>query len=81
MRGIQHSSNNNAVNYMESQNIKKLITSFPDTPGVYQFKCEGRIVYIGKATSLRDRVRSYFNKDIVNTRSKLVSKMLTQFFF
>jgi excinuclease ABC subunit C len=38
-----------------------------------------KILYIGKATSLRDRVRSYFNKDIVNTRSPLISKMLEEF--
>lgn len=67
--------------FMTSQElkIKQKIAEFPDTPGVYQFKCAGKILYIGKATSLRDRVRSYFNKDIVKTRSGLVSKMLTQF--
>ncbi len=38
-----------------------------------------KILYIGKATSLRDRVRSYFNTDIVNTRSPLILKMLNEF--
>lgn len=37
--------------------IKKL----PDQPGVYFFKAGREILYIGKATSLRDRVRSYFS--------------------
>lgn len=64
---------------MISQEIKKIISDFPDTPGVYQFKCAGKILYIGKATSLKDRVRSYFSADVVKTRSGLVSKMLTQF--
>ena len=64
---------------MASQEVKKLISGFPDTPGVYEFKSAGKILYIGKATSLKDRVRSYFNKDIVSTRSPLVSKMLSQF--
>lgn len=68
------------VDYMISQDkIKKNISKLPDTPGVYQFKRGREILYIGKATSLRDRVRSYFNKDIVNTRSPLVSKMLQDF--
>lgn len=59
--------------------IKKIITKLPDQPGVYVFKHGEKILYIGKATSLKDRVRSYFNPDIVNTRSPLVSKMLSEF--
>ena len=41
--------------------------AFPDTPGVYLMKnADGAIIYIGKARSLRNRVRSYFagEKDI-----------------
>ncbi len=35
--------------------------SIPDTPGSYQFKdAHGRILYVGKATSLRSRLASYF---------------------
>ncbi len=56
-----------------SEQIKKL----PDTPGVYFFKdAHGTILYIGKATSLRDRVRSYFSKDILATRGPLIAQML-----
>jgi excinuclease ABC subunit C len=37
------------------------LDSLPDRPGVYMFKDEGgEILYIGKAKSLRSRVRSYF---------------------
>ena len=53
--------------------LKKL----PDTPGVYFFLGEdGGILYIGKATSLRDRVRSYFSSDILVTRGPKIAKML-----
>ena len=74
---------------MENQaleNIKKKVSKFPDTPGVYIFKstsrrqkAESKILYIGKATSLKDRVRSYFSTDIVNTRGLLIYKMLGEF--
>ncbi len=35
--------------------------SIPDTPGSYQFKdADGRIIYVGKAKSLRSRLSNYF---------------------
>src|SRR5437867_434909 len=35
--------------------------SIPDTPGSYQFKDrEGRVIYVGKAKSLRSRLSNYF---------------------
>lgn len=35
----------------------------PDSPGVYLMKdAKGHVIYVGKAVSLRDRVRSYFQK-------------------
>ena len=41
----------------------KLKDKLPDGPGVYFFRNKAGVLYIGKATSLRDRVRSYFGKD------------------
>lgn len=41
--------------------LRKKVAGFPDKPGIYFFRdAEGRALYIGKARSLRDRVRSYF---------------------
>jgi excinuclease ABC subunit C len=55
-------------------NLKKL----PETPGVYFFLDEaGDVLYIGKATVLRDRVRSYFSSDISETRGPKIGKMLS----
>lgn len=49
----------------------------PECPGVYFFlDAEGVILYIGKATSLRDRVRSYFSQDIMETRGPKIMLML-----
>jgi excinuclease ABC subunit C len=52
--------------------------NFPDKSGVYIFKDEkDTILYIGKATSLRDRVRSYFGDDLVEERGKRLVDMVT----
>ncbi len=49
----------------------------PDTPGAYLFKDKvGAILYVGKATSLRDRVRSYFNGDLIYSRGPLILQMV-----
>jgi excinuclease ABC subunit C len=62
---------------MNSQDLQKL--NLPDAPGVYFFiGPKKEILYIGKATSLKDRVRSYFSKDIAKTRGPLIVKMLEE---
>ena len=39
------------------------IANLPQKPGIYQYKDDtGKIIYVGKAIKLRNRVRSYFNK-------------------
>lgn len=44
--------------------LKDKLTYLPDKPGVYLFKNEnGDVIYVGKAVSLKNRVRSYFRKD------------------
>ncbi len=41
--------------------LRDKVTGFPDKPGIYFFRdAEGKVLYIGKARSLRDRLRSYF---------------------
>ncbi len=51
-------------------------SKLPDKPGVYFFKKKGQILYIGKATSLRERTKSYFAKDLINTRGPLILDMV-----
>ena len=44
--------------------LKPVIATLPGKPGVYQFlDVKSKIIYIGKAKSLKKRVSSYFNKD------------------
>ncbi|MBS3735604.1 MAG: excinuclease ABC subunit UvrC [Candidatus Bipolaricaulota bacterium] len=35
--------------------------NFPQKPGVYIIRSEGKVIYVGKSASIQDRVRSYFN--------------------
>ncbi|MCB0363680.1 MAG: GIY-YIG nuclease family protein, partial [Bdellovibrionales bacterium] len=42
--------------------LKSLVKSFPELPGVYLMKnLREKVIYVGKAKNLRSRVRSYFN--------------------
>ena len=59
---------------MKSQDYKK--ANLPDSPGVYFFYKGKDILYIGKATSLRDRVKSYFSRDLIATRGPLLVDMV-----
>jgi excinuclease ABC subunit C len=44
--------------------LQQKIRSLPMSPGVYLYKnAEGEVIYVGKANSLRARVRSYFVED------------------
>jgi len=42
-------------------NWKNKIKDIPDLPGIYLFYKEKELVYVGKATSLKSRVKSYLN--------------------
>lgn len=59
---------------MKSQDLKQF--NLPDSPGVYFFKQGKEILYVGKATSLKDRVKSYFARDILLTRGPKIVQML-----
>jgi excinuclease ABC subunit C len=50
----------------------------PNTPGVYLFKRGRAVLYVGKATSLKSRVRSYFVKDIASVRSPIIARMVEE---
>ena len=41
--------------------ITQKLRLLPDSPGCYQMKENGKIIYVGKAVNLKNRVRSYFH--------------------
>lgn len=56
--------------------IKNLVLNIPDLPGVYQMKDEnGNVIYVGKAISLKRRVRQYFQK---NNKTKRIENMVSK---
>ena len=46
--------------------LKATLATLPDRPGVYLMKdARGEVLYVGKAQSLRSRVRSYWQKQVI----------------
>lgn len=57
-------------------NIRNKLALLPDQPGCYLMKNgEGRIIYVGKAKVLKNRVRSYFTGSHDGKTQKLVSEI------
>lgn len=62
---------------MDYQALKK--KKLPAVPGVYFFLgARGAPLYIGRATALRERVRSYFARDITQTRGAHIAAMVVK---
>ncbi len=60
-----------------STTLQNSLSKLPDAPGVYFFYDSQKVVlYIGKATSLRDRVRSYLRSDLSTVRGPLLVQMV-----
>ena len=62
-----------------SDHIRQTLKTLPDKPGVYQYYDKrGTIIYIGKAKSIKKRVRSYFKIEAVGSGklSVLVKKIV-----
>lgn len=53
--------------------LKEKVKKFPDSPGVYHWlDSKGRILYVGRAASLKKRVLQYFRKDIESRIAEMV---------
>ena len=56
--------------------LKNIVSNIPLNPGIYMMKnIDGTIIYVGKAKSLRKRVRQYFNK---SPKTMRIQKMVSQ---
>ncbi|MBN1301402.1 MAG: excinuclease ABC subunit C [Melioribacteraceae bacterium] len=60
--------------------LKDKLEGLPALPGVYQFKDKNnKVIYIGKAKNLRNRVRSYFHSKIDSPKTKALVNKISDF--
>lgn len=62
-----------------SAHLQAIIRALPDSPGIYQFFDKNeKIIYVGKAKNLKNRVSSYFNKiQYENGKTRVLVKNIT----
>jgi excinuclease ABC subunit C len=58
---------------MDADRVRERAADFPRDPGVYQFLDGDRVLYVGKAVDVRDRVRTY-----ADPRSERVREMVAR---
>ena len=57
--------------------LEATLKRLPDRPGVYLMKdARGTVIYVGKAQSLRSRVRSYWQKQTGGAESQLIRSVI-----
>ena len=62
------------------RNLKERLKNLPDSPGVYLFKDKGnKVIYIGKALSLKKRVSSYFQQGSFEPKISQLIRYLADF--
>jgi excinuclease ABC subunit C len=67
-----------AIDNPKLEYLLGIVRNLPESPGCYQYLDDtGKIIYVGKAKNLRNRVSSYFNRDSQQTykTSLLVRKI------
>lgn len=60
--------------FVGRESLQETLKNLPDKPGVYMMKDEaGRVIYVGKASVLKNRVRSYFQKGAVSPKTRILA--------
>ena len=61
---------------METE-LQNKLTNLPAKPGVYQFlNDKGKVIYVGKASNLRNRVKSYFHSNYSNAKTEVLVRKI-----
>ncbi len=63
-------------NHQVSPELAQKLDTLPERPGVYIYRsADGKIIYVGKAIVLRNRVRSYFHAHVEPRTRRLVAEI------
>ncbi|GAA0876400.1 excinuclease ABC subunit UvrC [Wandonia haliotis] len=61
----------------KTEYIELILRTLPENPGVYQYFDEsGKIIYVGKAKNLKKRVNSYFNKQDLDGKTRMLVRKI-----
>lgn len=59
------------MSFTPPENVQEILKNLPAKPGVYLHKDKhGKVIYVGKAISLRSRVRSYFHIQVDSIKTQ-----------
>jgi excinuclease ABC subunit C len=70
--------NSTKVKFEYSEHLEKILKNLPKNPGVYQMKdADAKVIYVGKAKNLMNRVRSYFDRtsELSPAKKQMVAKI------
>ena len=69
------------ISFIKRLELKEKLKDIPEQPGVYLMKNDSKIIYVGKAKNLRNRVLSYFMKESDNAKTKELVKNIVDIEF
>jgi excinuclease ABC subunit C len=61
------------MNTKINETLQRKLELLPSNPGIYQFfNDKGKVIYVGKAKNLKNRVRSYFHENVDSPKTKIL---------